>query len=543
MDAGLACVVAVLASVCLAAYVAHWVRRKKYDLGVFRRYGIPGPEPHLLSGNIPELRKDHLKVMGEWIQKYGKVFGFFYGEVPYVVLTDPDMIKECFIKQCNLFRDRPPMPIMVEPFKSSLLCLTGEEWKRVRCVLNGSFTAAKMKLMTKTMDRCARVTLQVLDQVAGSGRCADVTAIAQGFSMDVITKCALAWQAKCQRNPNNPTLLQLQQIFSQVEDSVAALALRFPPLRALIEVCFPLTPFGRLFGQIIDNLRQVVSVRQSGKRSAHVDMLQLMLDAKEKAILATEGDQSAASVLTEKQLLSNCFVSLAAGFETTATTLAFVLYELARHPEEQDKIYEELVALSNPTGTKQGYESDQRDVGDDRELNYEELQSLERLDAFIRECLRFYPPVVLFIARACTRDTTIQGHEIPAGVNIVVPTWHVHHDPELWPEPHRFDPDRFCCSPSSNGGYGNGSTFSIPEKKAPHPASYVPFGIGPRECIGRRFAVLEVKTIACKVVRRYRLALPDCKKHQHPLKLTNRAMMIHPVNNIELMVERRSSAT
>lgn len=134
--------------------------------------------------------------MDQWIQKYGKVFGFYMAEIPYMVVSDVDMVKQCLIKEAHLFRDRPRAIINVEPFRSSLLFLRGDEWKKVRTVLNPSFTAAKMKLLTNVMHQCSDVMLNLLDESVSKGEVIDMFKVSQGLSMDVISKCALAWQVR-----------------------------------------------------------------------------------------------------------------------------------------------------------------------------------------------------------------------------------------------------------------------------------------------------------------------------------------------------------
>lgn len=99
-------------------------RRRQH--GFFRKYGIPGPEPDLLSGNYMQLKKDRIEVMEGWIKRYGKVFGFYLGERPYMVVTDLDIIKECFLKETNNFYNRPNIFLDFEPFRSSLIALSGK---------------------------------------------------------------------------------------------------------------------------------------------------------------------------------------------------------------------------------------------------------------------------------------------------------------------------------------------------------------------------------------------------------------------------------
>ncbi|KAH9360219.1 hypothetical protein HPB48_018859 [Haemaphysalis longicornis] len=137
----------------------------------------------------------HSQVMEEWISKYGKVFGFYKGTVPHVVISDADLIKECFIKESAAFYDRPPAILPVKPYTDMLLFLRGADWKHVRTVLNPSFSAAKMKLMTPIISRCVEDFMSVMERKADTGEAINVMEAAQGLSLDVIANCALAWQS------------------------------------------------------------------------------------------------------------------------------------------------------------------------------------------------------------------------------------------------------------------------------------------------------------------------------------------------------------
>ncbi|CAN7989342.1 unnamed protein product, partial [Ixodes hexagonus] len=128
------------AVVLIVIRVCMWILYRRRHHGLFKRHGIPGPKPSLLIGNWTELKKDRIQVMERWIEQYGSVFGYFVGEIPHMAITDGNLIKECFLKRASVFCDRPHQLVNVEPFKSSLVGLQGQEWKRVRSVLNPIFS-------------------------------------------------------------------------------------------------------------------------------------------------------------------------------------------------------------------------------------------------------------------------------------------------------------------------------------------------------------------------------------------------------------------
>ncbi|KAG0435090.1 hypothetical protein HPB47_018688 [Ixodes persulcatus] len=269
---GLGALVLIATGLCL------WVLRRRRQHDVLRKHGIPGPQPSLFIGNWAELRKDPVQVMERWIKQYGKVFGYYVGEIPYIVITDVDLIKEIFLKRASTFCDRPQQLVNVEPFKSCIIGLEGQEWKKVRSVLNPIFTGSKMKLMTQVMASSADVMLELLDDAASKAESVDMFRVARGYSMDVITKCAFAWQVDCQKNPTDPILSGVQQVFN-IDHPVINNMIRFPVMRKVLEWLYPYAGYYDVTTQITESVRKVVELRRSGQSPHATDMLQLMLDA------------------------------------------------------------------------------------------------------------------------------------------------------------------------------------------------------------------------------------------------------------------------
>lgn len=506
----------------LATWLLVWVRGRRQGYGFFRRYSIDGPTPHLLWGNWMQLKEDRIAVLEEWIAKYGKVFGFYKGTVPYLVISDVDMIKECFIKESGVFYDRPRAALVVKPYNKTLIFLQGQDWKHVRTVLNPSFSAAKMKLMTPIISRCVHDFMDVLERKAETGEPLDAMQVSQGLSLDVIANCALAWQLDGQKKPDNPLAQLLRGILYEAETAFTMSFVALPFLGKCASWSYSATLHYKRTWEIIDNVRRVVEARRRSQKvgdlssgSRRVDILQLLLDAQEAAKAGTEASKvtaeqptAAAEPIDDDTLLANSLLFLVAGFETTASTLSFILHLMAQYPEEQDKLHEELV----------------RRYPVDEDLDYSQLQELERLDMFVKEALRLYPPVTMLVSRHCRADTTILGQFFPAGCEVLAPVWHVHHDPQIWPEPFRFNPERFAPAVA----------------KDIHPGAFIPFGIGPKSCIGNRFALLELKAALCKLLRRYEV-LP-CSRVEDPIGLIVQTVIIRPKTPIQVKLRHRTEA-
>ena len=172
-------------------------------------------------------------------------------------------------------------------------------------------------------------------------------------------------------------------------------------------------------------------------------------------------------------MMAQGWIFFIAGYETTATTLSFCSYELALNPEVQERLHEEVISAIDSNG----------------DINYEELSKLPFLDAVLSETLRMYPPVIR-LERKSLSDYQLAdtGIKVRKGDNIEIPVFAIHHSEEFYDNPFQFNPDRF-----------------MPENRHQiKPYTYLPFGAGPRNCIGMRFALMEAKLGLAQIIRRYR---------------------------------------
>lgn len=177
--------------------------------------------------------------------------------------------------------------------------------------------------------------------------------------------------------------------------------------------------------------------------------------------------------ISKEEIAGQGLVFFLAGFDTTNSTLCHVIYNLIKHQNWQQALFEEL--------------SQQKE-----EMNYDLLKSLPILNAIINETLRLYPPLST-ILRSTTTDTTLldTGIKIPANTTIITQPYVMHHNPEYFPEPNEFKPERF-----------------MGENSAETNIAFIPFGIGPRLCVGMRFAQNELRALVSQLVLNYHL-LPD----------------------------------
>lgn len=197
--------------------------------------------------------------------------------------------------------------------------------------------------------------------------------------------------------------------------------------------------------------------RRTGERGD--DLLSLLLDAR-------DGDEQ----LSDHEVRDQTLIFLLAGHETSASSLTFALHLLGRHPEIQQRVRDEVATI----------------VGDKPPSAAQVHAELPYTTAVIKEAMRLYP-IVPFIPRHATEECEIDGFAIPAQTDILVAAWSIHHDPAIWPDPDSFQPERFLGR-SSHDRY-----------------AWLPFGAGPRACIGQHFAMMEAVAALALLTRSFEL--------------------------------------
>ena len=276
------------------------------------------------------------------------------------------------------------------------------------------------------------------------------------FALDVILSAAFGMQADNQTNPDPDIVNKAKTVFSR---PLWVRPFSMFPFSDYLSKKLKISPINHI-DYFLRLAREIYDVRKVHQAPTRKDLLQLMIEAQQQEI---EGKR-----MSDEEVSAQSVVFLVSGFETTGSTLSCMAYILATHPEIQEKLLKELDEAVEARG--------------DMSL-YDFVNNLEYLDRVLCEVLRLYTSGFL-VHRRCNETCTINGITIPSGVDVFMPPNVLHHDPALWPDPEKFDPDRF--SPENRETRGS--------------YKYMPFGLGPRQCIGYRFALLEVKTAMLKIL-------------------------------------------
>ncbi|CAN2388683.1 acting on paired donors [Pristimantis euphronides] len=468
----------------LLTYFAIWPYR------VFKNYGIPGPKPLPFIGTFLQNKDGVFEFDMDCFKKYGKIWGFYDGRQPVLAVMDPVIIKAVLVKECySIFTNRRDFGLN-GPLKSAVSIAADDQWKRIRTVLSPTFTSGKLKQMLPIIKQYGDLLVKNIQKRVDKKEFIHMKDLFGSYSMDIVLSTSFSVNVDSLNNPNDPFVTNGKKLFDfNFLNPLFLITVLFPFLIPVLEkMNFTFFPSNVLdFFQ--DAITAIKKNRQKGVHTNRVDFLQLMVDAQSKD--SSEGEVAHGyKELTDTEIMAQGLVFIIAGFETTSNTLMFLSYLLATHPDVQTKVQEEIDTL----------------LPNKAPPTYEALMQMEYLDMVLNENLRLYP-VAGRIERVCKTTTEINGVIIPKDMVVVIPAYVLHRDPEVWPEPDEFRPER----------------FSKENKETQDPYTFLPFGAGPRNCIGMRFAMLNMKSVVTLLLQNF--SFRTCKETPIPLQLDSRGFL------------------
>ncbi|KAM6157325.1 cytochrome P450 3A21-like [Erethizon dorsatum] len=388
--------------------------------GLFKKLGIPGPKPLPFFGTILGYRKGFWAFDTECYKKYGKIWGFYDGQLPVLAITDPDMIKMVLVKECySIFTNRRsfgPVGFM----KKAINISEDEDWKRIRTLLSPAFTTGKLKEMFPIIEQYGDVLVKNLRQKAKKGEPVSMKDVFGAYSMDVITGTSFGVNVDSLNNPQDPFVGKVKKLLKfDFFDPLFLLVVFFPFLTPVLDA-LNISMFPRDVTDFLKkSVKRMKESRLKEKQKHRVDFLQLMINSQNSK------DTGSHKALSDLELVAQSIIFIFGGYETTSSTLSFIMYALATHPDVQKKLQQEIdTILPNKTPA-----------------TYDVLIQMDYLDMVVNEILRLYP-VTGRLERACKKDVEINGVVIPKGSLVMIPIYALHRDPKYWKEPEEFCPER-----------------------------------------------------------------------------------------------------
>ncbi|XP_054161795.1 cytochrome P450 3A8-like, partial [Oppia nitens] len=467
----------------------------------------------------------------------GRLFGVHELQRPVLFVGEPELIRDILVKDFHIFNARRDFRTGSNPlFDNQLTFVDYHDWQRIRYAMSPTFSTGKLRGMMPMIRDCVHRMDRNLRKIADNGvDDSDLKLVFGAYSMEVICQVAFGVRVDALNDPTNPLIACSRRIFRRKFNPKAIIIFLMPVLAKVFKYTFIDDDVSDVFQQfarkLIDERQQqnsmtTITADGAGKR---LDFLQIMLDSTDDSVVKLtakdieedigedlksennsekyrEFDGKFEKKITTDELVSQCMLFLLAAYETTASTVSFILYNLANNPECQQKLYNEIADYYRQHA----------------DLDYDSLNSLNYLDAVIKETKR-YNSVALFLERTASQDYTTRpltgggtGIRIRKGDLVHIPLYAIHRDPDHFADPDQFKPDRF-----------------MPGNLNHHPYAYLPFGAGPRACIGRRLALMELKMAVQHAVYNYRF-FPSNK----PIEYTFGGAQIVP-KEIYLRVEKR----
>ncbi|XP_049775953.1 probable cytochrome P450 6a13 [Schistocerca cancellata] len=473
------------------------------------KLGIPHPKPELFFGNTRRffLLKECLPEALDRVyhQLEGLPFGGFYLMMtPCLVVRDLGLINRIFVGDFGHFHDRMNFPhFKRDPMTHHLFTMGGSLWKEMRLRMSQVFSVGHTRrVFFLVQECCSRLQKSVDATVRRQPGCeVELKQLLSTFTTDVIGVCAFGIECGAIDDVNS----QFRRISSMVFDTSTPAAIRQVVAQTLPTVA--LLPGMSFFSNHVKEFFDRIATETYQYREKHNvlrdDVVHLLMTLRQEGKLTTE--EGECIEISDKLMAAHLLMTFALGFEMTSTTMSFCLHELAMNPDVQTKARVEVDAVLSRHGG---------------EMTYEALQEMRYLDMVVAETLRLYPPMA-YLMRQCTEPYQVPGSDLRLRVGdvVYVPLLSLHRDPRLFPEPLRFNPERF------SGGHA-------------HPA-YLPFGDGPRICLGQKFGLVEVK--ACLVALLSRFEFRRCSRSlDSPVPLEPRKVILAAASGLYVRVTPRA---
>ncbi|KAJ6641555.1 Cytochrome P450 6a9, partial [Pseudolycoriella hygida] len=483
----------------------------RLKMNYWKDRGIPCMEPSLLLGNLDGVgQKLHNNINVQMVYerfKIGNKFcGYYLLQSPRLIILDLDLIKNILIKDFNNFVDRGIYNNdEVDPLSAHLFAIEGDKWRNLRNKLSPTFTSGKMKVMYPIIQSYTQILIDLIEELSASDESGsfDIKNVCVRFTADVIGSCGFGLECNAMKDENSE-MLKMGEFFD-IRDPWVRLNFFFvnifPNLAQKLNM--KVTP-KFIIDFFMPMIKQTYDYRINSDVDRH-DFMSLLVQIMKNGKLNDEAGTSTGTI-TFNELAAQAFLFFVAGFETTSTTMTFALYELAYRKEIQEKLRKEVIEVAKRHNGK---------------IPYEAISEMTYLDQIVNETLRIYSPVGLLF-RSCISDYEIPGTDfvIEKGMPIMIPVHAIHHDSRYYYDPEVFNPDRFS---------------SEEVKKRPQFA-FLPFGEGPRNCIGMRFGQMQVKLGIATMIKNFKFSF-----HEHttyPLWMDVRNVVVQSMHPIRLIAEK-----
>ena len=437
---------------------------------------LPGPSGLPVLGNMHQIKveKIHL-ILEEWYRQYGDLYQFKLGPDRVVVIADPDMVQKILLARPEHFSRLDDIRLTIEEMGiEGLFSAEGEQWRRHRSYAKHAFDVHHLRDFFPVMNNVTQRLHRRWRRLAEQGSSMDVQKEMMRYTVDITTNLAFGYDMNTLEEEKNRIQTHLERIFPMIAFRA------FMPVRYWNHLKLPadhaleksLVELHAAIDQFIENARQQL-IENPALKERPQNLLQ--------ALLAAQAEESVE--LSDLEIYGNVFTFLLAGEDTTANTIAWMMYFMAMYPDIQQQMQAEADAVLGETVTVMDY-------GNIRELCY--------IEAVAHETMRC-KPVATFLGLQALSDVTINQLQIPKGTPVFVLLRPKGMEDGEFTDATEFKPERWL-------------DYS-PQENPHHRKSFLPFGGGPRLCPGRSLALLEIKMAVSMICRHFDVVRTESNKN------------------------------
>lgn len=440
---------------------------------------------HWLWGPAYYARRDPLYWVPRWIEEYGPICHVRSRFGQATIVTAPELARQVLVDRYARYQGKSkPYMVLRILMGNGLVTSEGEFWRGQRKLIQPAFHRRRLDALFAMM--VERVT-EAAARLA-PGATIDFAPLLSQLTLDIISRAMFSSDVQGAAADVSRHIAVLNEY---------ALKMLRQPWLFLLPRRFP-TPFNyrpqRSFKALNDIVRGIIQARRRAPH-AHDDLLSMLLSACE---------EGTGRSMTDEQLKDEVMTIFVAGHETTANAMAWLMYLISQHPDVEQRLLAEIDAQWPADG-----------------LTPQNIAAFTYARQVIDESLRVYP-TIWSVGRLCTEEDELGGYRIPRGMNVLVPIFHFHWNPRFWPEPTKFDPDR----------------FSPQRRPAPDAPTYFPFGAGPRSCIGNHFALQELTILTVLFYKQFTFRVePGFIVAADPL------ITLRPKYGMRMLVQKRDAKT
>lgn len=414
---------------------------------------------------LVDMRRDYLGFVEGLQRNHGDLVAMRIAAERMVDIFDPEAVREVLVQHASRsVRWERGIEIFAQSFGRSVLVTEGAEWQRQRRMLQPAF--APKPVAGQADEMVATITNAMRALPASQEADVDLEAFLSSITVRVILRTLFGPDA-------------------EADTQAAAWATQVLSRTAMREMMWPMTlpdwlplPGKSAKRRALRTLRDLVARQIAGRRVAlgatNRECEQVLLD-RLLSLRNTEGPDADGEPLSEREIFDQCMVTFQAGHETTAAALTWWARLMAEHPDAAAKAQAEVDAV----------------LEGGRTPGADDIARLPWLAATLKEAMRLYPPVAAIMSRRATEDIVVAGVQLPKGTLLRITPWVMQRDPRRFEQPSEFHPERF-----------------LPGAAAPERGAWLPFGAGPRVCLGQHFAMLEMTLVAAMLVQRHAWSLP-----------------------------------